>query len=90
MKKTLETRSPAFYGDLSVDMAIDALENALTYKIESWDGYLVYLAKNQKAPVIYSIDGKLARRVKEVKVINPIPAEVFLEYNRWLNARLRK
>jgi len=90
LKKTLETRSPAFYGDLSVDMAIDALENALTYKIESWDGYLVYLAKNQKAPVIYSIDGKLARRVKEVKVINPIPAEVFLEYNRWLNARLRK
>lgn len=91
LEKTLETRSPAFYEDLSVDMAIDALENALTYKIESWDGYIVCLAKSQKASIIYSIDGKLARKVKEeVKVINPIPAEVFLEYNRWLSERLRK
>ena len=43
-----------------------------------------------RAPIVYSIDGKLARKVKEVKVINPIPAEVFLEYNRWLSERLRK
>ena len=90
LEKTLETRSPAFYEDLSVDMAIDALENAFTYKIESWDGYIVCLAKNHRAPIVYSIDGKLARKVKEVKVINPIPAEVFLEYNRWLSERLRK
>jgi len=90
LEKTLETRSPAFYEDLSVDMAIDALENALTYKIESWDGYIVCLAKNHRAPIVYSIDGKLARKVKEVKVINPIPAEVFLEYNRWFSERLRK
>ena len=86
--KTLETRSPAFYEDISLDMAIDALENALSYKIESWDGYIVSLAKNYGAPIIYSIDGELARRVKEIEVINPIPHERFLEYNRWLKEKL--
>jgi predicted nucleic acid-binding protein len=54
------------------------------------NGYLVCLAKNQEASIIYSIDGKLARKVKEVKVINPIPVEAFGEYNRWLSERLRK
>ena len=59
--------------------AFDFLKDVLLWK------------KNQKAPIlIYSIDGKLARKVKEVKVINPIPAELFSEYNRWLNERLRK
>ena len=48
LNKTLGTRSPAFYDDLSVDMAIDTLENALTYKIGSWDGYIVCLAKNHR------------------------------------------
>ena len=36
------------------------------------------------------LEGYFAKRLKEVKVINPISTEVFLEYNRWLNARLRK
>jgi hypothetical protein len=58
--------------------AFDFLKDVLLWK------------KNQKAPIIYSIDGKLARRAKEVEVINPIPAELFSEYNRWLNERLGK
>jgi len=84
LKKTLETKSPAFYADISVDMAINALENALAYKIESWDGYIVSLAKNHRATVIYSIDGKLAKRVKDVEVINPIPGDVMSEYHEYV------
>lgn len=86
--KTLETKSPAFYEDINLDMTVDALENALSYKIESWDGYLVSLAKHYEASIIYSIDGELAKKVKEVKVINPVPDEIFSEYNRWLKKRL--
>jgi predicted nucleic acid-binding protein len=36
-------------------MVTDALEYALAYKIESWDGYIVSLAKNHGAEIIYSM-----------------------------------
>lgn len=85
--KTLETSSPAFYEDLSIDLTIDALENAMAYQIESWDGYLMCLARNHKAPVIYSLDKGL-KRAKGIEVINPIPEEVFAEYNLWLKQKL--
>ena len=81
LTKTLETKSPAFYEDISVDMVTDALEYALAYKIESWDGYIVSLAKNHGAVIIYSIDGELAKRVKDVEVINPIPGDVMRKYH---------
>lgn len=81
LTKTLETKSPAFYEDISVDMVTDALEYALAYKIESWDGYIVSLAKNHGAEIIYSIDGELAKRVKDVEVINPIPGDVMRKYH---------
>jgi predicted nucleic acid-binding protein len=57
------------------------LEYALAYKIESWDGYIVSLAKNHGAVIIYSIDGELAKRVKDVEVINPIPGDVMRKYH---------
>lgn len=81
LTKTLETKSPAFYEDISVDMVTDAFEYALAYKIESWDGYIVSLAKNHGAVIIYSIDGELAKRVKDVEVINPIPGDVMRKYH---------
>ncbi len=90
LTKTLETRSPAFYEDISVDMALGALENALSYRIESWDGYLVSLAKAHDAAVIFSIDGRFARKAKGVRVVNPLPGAVFEEYNAWLKAKLKE
>lgn len=88
LTKTLETRSPAFYEDISVDAAIDSLTYALAYRVESWDGYLVYLAKKHGASIIYSVDQELARKVREVAVVNPIPIDVFEKYNEWLKQRL--
>ncbi|WP_456478296.1 hypothetical protein [Geoglobus ahangari] len=35
LRKTLETRSPALYSDLSVDTAVESLANAMGYRIES-------------------------------------------------------
>jgi len=87
LTKTLKTRSPAFYEDISVDLALNSLTNALGYNVESWDGYIVSLAKKFKA-VIYTIDLKLIRKVKDVPVINPIPEKTFKEYNEWLKKRL--
>ncbi|RLI28095.1 hypothetical protein DRO58_02875 [Candidatus Bathyarchaeota archaeon] len=87
LTRTLETRSPAFHEDISVDSAKDSLTYALSYKVESWDGYIIQLAKNLRAPIIYSVDRELARKVKEIQVINPIPSSIFARYTSWLSDR---
>ncbi|MEM1546538.1 MAG: hypothetical protein QXY40_03740 [Candidatus Methanomethylicia archaeon] len=84
LTKTLETRSPAFYEDVSINAALEALTYALVCGIESWDECIVYLAKAHRAPIIYSIDEELARKVKEIKVVNPISADTFRKYNEWM------
>ena len=86
LTKTLKTRSPAFYEDVDVDVVLDSLTNALGYNIESWDGYIVALAKKFKA-TIYTID-LIIKKVKDVPAVNPIPEDVFKEYNRWLRIHL--
>ncbi len=88
LKKTLETKSPAFYADLNVDLSIEALTNAMGYRIESWDGYVVAIAKAHSAPIIYTVDKKMKKRVKDLHVINPIPEDVFREYNEWLEKNI--
>lgn len=89
LTKTLETRSPAFHEDIGVDSAIDSLTYALSYRIESWDGYIIYLAKRFRAPILYSADQELARKIRELRAINPIPPDAFAEYNRWLSERFK-
>ena len=76
LTRTLKTRSPAFYENISVEAVLNSLTNALGYNIESWDGYIVSLAKKFRAAV-YTTDLNLMRRVKDVPVVNPIPDEVF-------------
>lgn len=89
LTRTLRTRSPAFYEDISVETALDSLTNALGYNVESWDGYIVALAKKFRG-AIYTVDLELARKVRDVPVVNPILEEIFEEYNRWLRERLKK
>jgi predicted nucleic acid-binding protein len=88
LKKTLEVRSPAFYVDLNADVAVESLTNAMGYRIESWDGYIVAIAKVHSAPIIYTVDKKMKKRVKDLHVINPIPEDVFREYNEWLEKNI--
>ncbi|MBE8539380.1 PIN domain-containing protein [Geoglobus acetivorans] len=88
LKKTLETKSPAFYADLDVEAVIESLTNAMGYRIESWDGYVVAIARAHSAPIIYTVDKKMKKRVKDLHVINPIPEDVFEKYNEWLRKNL--
>jgi len=89
LTKTLETGSPAFHEDVNVDSAIDSLTYALSYKVESWDGYIIHLAKRFRAPIIYSVDLELKRKTREIQVINPIPPETFTQYIKWLGEKLK-
>ncbi|MHA1648624.1 MAG: hypothetical protein ACTSYB_00400 [Candidatus Helarchaeota archaeon] len=84
LKKTLNTKSPAFYTDISIEMVVNSLTNAMGYRIESWDGYIITIAKMFSAPIIYTTDGQLEKKVKDLHVLNPIPEKIFRQYNDWL------
>lgn len=91
VKKVLEgllaTRSAALYPQASIDIAIDAIEYAAHYNIESWDGYLIALAKAVGNSIIYTLDKEL-EKVKEVIVVNPFPEDAVKSYNEFLKEAL--
>lgn len=86
--KTLRTLSPAFYYDINLELASEAILNATRYRVASWDGYIISLARKHQAPIIYTIDTKLAKRVKDITFVNPISEETFRKYNEWLERKL--
>ena len=83
----LATRSPALYPQITPDLAIDALEYATYYDIESWDGYLVSLAGSLGTTIVYSLDKELAK-TKEITVINPFPEEAVEQYHEFMRKTL--
>jgi predicted nucleic acid-binding protein len=90
LTRTLSTRSPSFYPDIEVDVANRALSLASGFRIESWDGYLVAVAEKEGAPVIYSTDEELSKKVRSIKVINPFPEDVYREYKDWMRDNLSR
>lgn len=89
LTRTLEVKTPAFYEDVKVETVIDALEYSATYNIESWDGYLISLANNFNADIIYSID-KDFEKVPGITLVNPISKEKMKEYYEWISTLTRK
>ncbi len=87
---TLSLDSPAFFGDMSRMTAIGALERADEFKISSWDGYLLELARRMNLMRVYTIDEDLKRRVHHLEVINPIPAEVMQDYHAYVASRITR
>jgi len=88
LTETLNTRSPAFYQDVSIDDAMESLDVASVYNVESWDGYLVALAHKFNCNIIYSIDKKLSR-VEGITVINPIPEDKMRKYHEFIRKLTR-
>jgi len=80
----LATRSLAFYPQLTPELAADALEYATYYNVESWDEYLVSLARRLGTGTIYSLDRELAK-VKEVTVVNPFPEDAVEKYHEFVS-----
>jgi predicted nucleic acid-binding protein len=91
VKKVLEgllrTRSPALYPNVRPELAVDALDYAVAYDIESWDGYLIALARSLQAKIIYSLDEGLAK-VREITVVNPFPSNKLQEYHSYLKEKI--
>jgi len=84
----LRTGSPALHGHVSPQTAWDALDYASTYLIESWDGYLISLARSLGSTVVFSLDEEL-HKVKEITLVNPFPREGVERYHDFLEKGLR-
>ena len=84
----LDSGSPALYPYTSTHAAIDALDYASTYNIESWDGYLISVARSQGTTIVYSLDRELSK-VRETAVVNPFPEGAVEQYHKFLNSRIK-
>jgi len=84
----LSTGSPALYPLVSPYTARDALDYASTYGVESWDGYLISLARSLRTSVVFTLDEEL-RRVRKVTMVNPFPQEDVKRYHEFIENGLR-
>jgi predicted nucleic acid-binding protein len=84
----LNSGSSALYPHISPHVASDALDYASTYNVESWDGYLIALARSLGTTVIYSLDKELSK-VREAIVVNPFPKNAVERYHSYLNSRVK-
>jgi len=85
----LRSGSPALYPHVTPQMASDGLDYAAAYDIESWDGYLISLARGLGTNVVYSLDQELSK-VKEIIVANPFPKDDYEQYHRFMETKLHK
>lgn len=84
----LRTGSPSLYPSILPGTALDALDYALAYNVESWDGYLISLTRSLGSTIIYSLDDELSR-VKEITVVNPFPSDAVKRYHSFLAHHLK-
>lgn len=93
VKKVLEgilrTKSPSLYSEVAPELAEDALNYAVAYGVESWDGYLIALTRSLGAKTIYSLDEELSK-VKEVSVSRPFPREKLDEYHEYVKGVIKR
>jgi predicted nucleic acid-binding protein len=82
----LETRSSAFYPYISLEDAIDAIDYATYYKVESWDGYIIRLAKNIGNNIVYTLDEDL-KKIKDIIALNPFPKELIEQYHEYIKRK---
>lgn len=88
IKETLSLGSPAFVEDISIEAVIEAVDAAMAYNIESWDGYLVALARSLNSPVIYSLDQDF-KKIPDISLVVPFSEEKVKEYHRWIEKLLK-
>jgi len=79
----LSTKSPAFYPQITIELALDSLEYSTYYNVESWDGFIIALAKKIGNSIIYTLDEEL-RKIKDIIAVNPFPEQLIKQYHKYL------
>lgn len=89
LRTMLETYSPAFFSDIPPYLALEAIELAVSFQVESWDGYIVTVARLLNTDVIYSLDKSL-ERVPGIRVASPFSEEELMEYHNFILSLRRR
>ena len=87
--KTLELHHPSLIPNVTVDHAIAAIKNAVKYRIEGWDGYIISLADALGASIVivYTIDQRLTK-VRHLSIVIPISKVTLQRYHQWVREKL--
>jgi predicted nucleic acid-binding protein len=85
--KTVSVESPAFYGNLPKAIVEKAIATTSELSISLWDSFLVELAKEPRIDKIYTIDEEMARKVKDLRIENPILTNVMKEYHQYIQEK---
>lgn len=83
LNETLSLNSPYFYEDVGKSTVFRAIDYAAVNIIESWDAYLMILAKQFNTANIYTIDQKL-KKLRDFSIINPVSETKFQEYHQFI------
>ncbi len=89
LSELLNTYSEALYPQITIDLASTALDYAATHDIESWDGYLVALARKFDAKLVFSMDEELGEGLdeEELVVVNPFRPGTVRQYRKFLQEK---
>jgi hypothetical protein len=68
---------------------IEGIDIASINKIESWDGYLMSLARLFQTSTIYSVDKKLKNKT-QMNIIIPVSDSSMEDYHKFLNETIFK
>jgi predicted nucleic acid-binding protein len=57
--------------------------------VESWDGYIVKLARSIGNSIVYTLDEEL-RKIKDIIVVNPFPQDLVKQYHQYIKRKLHR
>jgi hypothetical protein len=78
-----------FYSRVSLEEAISAIKYATLFRVKSWDGYIIELARSLGNRIVYTLDKEL-ERIKDIVVVNPFPENLVKEYHEYIESRIKR
>jgi hypothetical protein len=66
-----------------------AIKYATLFRVKSWDGYIIELARSLGNRIVYTLDREL-ERIKDIVVVNPFPENLVKEYHEYIEGRIKR
>ncbi|MFQ6120763.1 MAG: type II toxin-antitoxin system VapC family toxin, partial [Methanosarcinales archaeon] len=79
----MDSKRIIWWDKISKNIVETGLNYASEYNIDSWDGYLLAIMKQNGIDTIYTID-KDFENIRGITMINPIPKNVMGELSKFL------
>ncbi len=84
LSHTLSVSPAALYEHIRQEDVIQALLYASSWRIQSWDGFVLALAARLGTRTVFSIDRELHRRAPDFTVVCPLKEETLQAYHQFL------